>query len=113
MSAAAWMPKVAEEQATFMSKAKPPAPQDLLDLHRHRGVGRSWFDAAQITRSTAPGVHIRHLTARRGRALTPISAITPGFSSSRARSQGCITAGSRNARLVEDMRRLDPRGAKG
>ena len=26
MSAAAWMPKVAEEQATFMSKAKPLMP---------------------------------------------------------------------------------------
>jgi hypothetical protein len=26
MSVAAWMPKVAEEQATFMSKPKPPVP---------------------------------------------------------------------------------------
>ena len=34
MSAAAWMPKVADEQATFMSKAKPEQPM------------RSWISMA-------------------------------------------------------------------
>jgi hypothetical protein len=61
MSAAAWMPKVAEEQATFMSKAKPPVPQQLLDLDCDGRIG-----AFVVGGGTDHRIHIACLHACHG-----------------------------------------------
>ncbi|MNI83061.1 hypothetical protein D3C73_1398350 [compost metagenome] len=54
--AAVWMPKVAEEQATFMSKAKPWMPSACCTSMAMAGYGRCRLEQATITPSTSAGV---------------------------------------------------------
>ncbi|MNC51956.1 hypothetical protein D3C75_1012740 [compost metagenome] len=54
--AAVWMPKVADEQATFMSKAKPWIPSACCTSMAIAGYGRCRLEQATITPSTSAAV---------------------------------------------------------
>ena len=103
------MPKVADEQATFMSKAKPPRPRACLDLDRHGRVGALHVGGRAQHRVDRSRALPQRSSASRA-AFTAISARIESSSFGRSGMIGRITAGSRIPDLSHHEARLDARG---
>ena len=89
------MPKVAEEQATFMSKAKPSMPSADCTSMLIAGYGRCRLEQATITASTSAVLRPACSSASRA-AATAISHCSDCTSSGRSGMLGHMRAGSRS-----------------